>query len=67
MAITRTDTTDVIWAEINDQGSIDLNVRAELRDVVAARALTPAEALQLADELRELATEAASYAAEAKA
>lgn len=67
MAITRTDITDVVWAEINDRGSIDLNVRAELRDVVAARALTPDEALQLADELRELATEAAGYAAEAKA
>lgn len=67
MAITRTNTTLVAWAELNDQGSIDLNVRAELRDVVAARAITPAEALQLADELRELATEAATYAAEANA
>lgn len=33
----------------------------------ADRVLTPVEALQLADELRELATEAATYAAEAKA
>lgn len=65
MAITRTSTTLVAWAELNDDGNIDIGVRAELRDVVATRALAPAEAVQLADELRELATAAMTYAAEA--
>lgn len=64
MAITRTSTTLIAWAEINDHGTIDLSVHSE---IVATRAITPAEALQLAGELTELAAQAVTYATETAA
>ena len=67
MPITRTNTTLIAWAEIREDNNIDICVRDEARSIVATSPITPHEALQLANELRDLAAEATIYLTEATA
>lgn len=67
MAITRTTTTFVAYAEINDDGGVDVTLYETNGRTRTTRSLTPQEATQLADELRAAAVDAAAYATEVTA
>lgn len=53
------------YAEINDEGTVDVGIR--LSSGLVSRDLTPEEALQLADEIRETAAEAIALQADVDA
>lgn len=63
MAITRTlPPVTVAYAELNDEGTVDVGLR--LNTTLVSFAFTAAEAFHLADEIRAAATEAAELEAE---